>query len=70
MFIFLLFLRKQPCTENQADHLLITVCTFKLQHAALDEIWLSGKFHPVLCMEHEILKIKFSYQEILKSIFR
>ena len=25
---FLLFQRKQPCTDNSANHLLITVCTF------------------------------------------
>jgi len=36
MFIFLLFERKQPCTENPANLLLITVCTFKLQQLYKD----------------------------------
>ena len=30
-------------------------------------IWLSSKFHPVLCVEHKILKIKFASCEILNT---
>ena len=31
-------------------------------------IWLSSKFHLVLCVEHEILKINLASCEILKMI--
>ena len=46
--------------------MLITVCTFQLQQIYIDKIWLSGKFHSVLYVEQEILKINVLSCEILK----
>jgi len=50
--------------ESQANHLLIAMYTFKL-----DKNWLSGKFHPVLCLKQKILKTNFASHEIQKLIF-
>ena len=36
MFVFLLFQRRQPCTENPADYLLITVCIFNYNNSTYD----------------------------------
>jgi len=45
-----------------------TVRTF-LTTITLDKNWLSSKFHLVLCVEHQFLKINFVSREIQKEIF-
>jgi len=43
----------------------LVLCVF----FTLDKIWLSGKFHLILCLEQYILKINFASREVLKSMF-
>jgi len=53
----------QKCSKSFANP---NYCVYFLTMTALNKIWLSGKFYPVLCTEQQILKISFTSREILK----
>ena len=62
------FYENNPVLGTQ-QIICILLCTFNYNNSGYSMIWLSSKFHPVLCVEHNIFKMSFASREVLKSTF-
>ena len=60
---------KESSQYQKSSKYFAYYCVYFLTTTTLHKIWLSGKFHPVLCVKQEILKINFASREILNRYF-
>jgi len=60
---------KKAALCQEPSESLAYYCAYVLTTITLEKIWLSSKFHPVLCEDHKFLKINFVSCEIQKPIF-
>jgi len=60
--------KKAPLCQEPSES-FVYYCAYFLTAITLDKIWLSNKFHPVLCVEHQFLKINLCLVRHKKRYF-